>query len=536
MQLLGRQRSKPDAEIRFWERLGRPLTNQAYQQLNDAPLRSRSLRLQLTLGPHSVDDLLARFMGFKRGAHLTLALLLGRQVLSRSIILELLALSPDHQRELEYFLTYHTGSVIQAQRSPRPKGLWSSRRGRVILNKTLSEFYVTDTYGDVYNGNVLAAAITALELQNDLLDLAERYRLDGQLLLSCFSELRYSRFNQIQGRVQVSRRLKALQTLYEAHNKTIPYHDLYLEEDRGKSAFIDQLLKPFERLGLITTFQGYGEYQPSEGFQILRAAFLAERDQSCILVNAKPDTANFIFLSYISALDQQSYHIYQACAATGLSKLEIQKVHSRLNLNFGFDFRSQDGGETYQFTHRPYIVMIEKRLPGVKKPRTALSTHPQQRARQRYVIEALGERLDILGSWRVEDFQSVVSEMWAQFHPDRLNKEGHVRAELKTKWVNEHEALRHAYSQKESVSPYHPSRVYVKLTDRGEELAGDLLRTWSTGCQNYQHFIENPKLLTHYFGGPFHLDRPVSEWSQADLLTQAIALLKRITPYDATAR
>jgi hypothetical protein len=303
-----------------------------------------------------------------------LTLMLGRQVISKSLIRELLTISATHQRHLEHFLTYHTGSVIKAQHSPRPKGLWSTKRQTVMLNKQVSDFYVSDAYGEVFNGNILAAAVAVIRIQSTLLDLAHKYRLDQRLFLSCFSEhIRHPREPDAQARTQVSRRLEALRALVESEHGFIPYRSLYRPEDGGKAAMIDLLLKPLEHLNIVTSFQGFSEYLPSQGFLKLREAFQAEREPDVVLMNTKANTSTSIFFDYIKSLDQQSYHISQICVHTGLSRLEVQKIHSRLNLHFGFDFLSQDGGETYQFTRRPHVVTIEKRKPGEKKPRTSIA-------------------------------------------------------------------------------------------------------------------------------------------------------------------
>ena len=120
--------------------------------------------------------------------------------------------------------------------------------------------------------------------------------------------------------------------------------------------------------------------------------------------------------------------------------------------------------------------------------------------------------------------------MWHTFYPDRYDATGTLLVEFKTQWTNEYDALRLAYSQKKSISAYQPSQVYVKITDEREQLVRDLLEVWAVGRDLYQRFFDDPELLTHYFGGPLQLERPIAEWPQSELLERASKILSRMEP------
>ena len=131
MLILRSQRSVADAERKFWEHQGCSLTDQAKMRLGMSPLQSRSLKIITTSQHELIDVLFSRLIGAKHGVQLLLTLFLGRQVVSKSMIQEMLKVPTAYQTELDCFLTYHTGSVIKAGRSLRHKGSWSKQRKRM---------------------------------------------------------------------------------------------------------------------------------------------------------------------------------------------------------------------------------------------------------------------------------------------------------------------------------------------------------------------------------------------------------------------
>jgi hypothetical protein len=524
MRALRAEKTSPDIEWAYWKSQGKRLSKTADTALRRAPINRRALMIDVREDRwrEEIDDLIPRFIGLKRTPHLTVTLLLGRQALSRPLIEALLQRSSTLTKRLTSTIRQRSGTVLKLSPSTHPRGLWSKRLGVIQLSHRVNEIYVEDRVGQVPNGNLLAAAIAALKVQGDLIEFATTESLPLHLLLSCFSE--GGEDGNLSLRNHSIRRLEILQRLNTSPDKQIPYIDLYKPEDMKRTHLLDQTLKPLGQLGLIQTYKGYHEYLPTEGFIKLRAALKADAQPDQIAINVKRGTRSCIFLEYILSLKKNTYSIDEVMEATELTRLAVQKVQSRLNGTFGFDFKSSDGGVTYLFTQRPHLVFIKRRESGEKGPRSSLATEPQIKRMQETQIERLGELINHRGYWINDDFQEALERSWRSLYPARFHEgSGPLLPKYREVFINEQTSLRNAYSYSADHNELDYKQIYVEHTQRGRGLCDELLSIWERGRTVYWSLLEDPEHLKAWFKGARSFDQGFEGWPQADLLFEAIA-------------
>lgn len=524
MRALRAEKTSPDIEWAYWKSNGKRLSKTADKALRRAPIHGRALMLDVREDRRreAIDDLIPRFIGLKRSPHLTIALLLGRQALSRPLIESLLQSSSTLMPLLTSAIRQRSGTVFRLSPSTYPRGLWSARLGVIQLSHRVNEIYVEDHVGQVPNGNLLAAAIAALKVQGDLIEFATTESLPLHLLLSCFSE--GGGDGNLSLRNHSIRRLEIIQRLNASRDKQIPYINLYRPEDMKRTQLLDQTLAPLEQLGLIQTYKGYHEYLPTESFIKLRAALNADTQPDQIAINVKRGTRSYIFLKYILSLKKDTYSIDEVMEGTELTRLAIQKIQSRLNGTFGFDFKSSDGGVTYLFTKRPHLVLIKPRESGEKGPRSSLATAPQIKRMQEKHIEALSELIDQRGYWINDDFQETLELSWRSLYPMRFHKDsGPLLSKHRETFINEQMSIRKAYSYSARNNELDHKQIYVERTQRGEALCDELLSIWERGRAVYCSLLDDPEHLKAWFKGARSFDQGLESWPQAELIFEAIA-------------